>query len=158
MPGFVWVAGEGLRANLDANERSLLLGLLDEMQTLLEAPGLADPVSQRLFPDAYDNEKQSTAFHELVGNELRDGKVQAVRAMKDRLKGRGPLETSIPEEEIHAWLTGITDLRLAIGTRIDVTEEMMGADLDPKDPTAPALSVLHWLGWLQESILAEISD
>ena len=78
--------------------------------------------------------------------------------MKERLKGRGPLETSIPEDEVLAWLTGITDLRLAIGTRIDVTEEMMAADLDPKDPTAPALSVLHWLGWLQESILAEISD
>jgi hypothetical protein len=158
MPEFVWVADEGLRASLDADERSLLLGLLDEMQALLGEPGLSDPVSQRLFPDAYDNETQATAFHELVGNELRDNKVKAVRTMKERLKGRGPLETSIPEDEVLAWLTGITDLRLAIGTRIDVTEEMMGADLDPEDPDAPALSVLHWLGWLQESILAEISD
>jgi hypothetical protein len=158
MPEFVWVADEGLRASLDADERSLLLGLLDEMQALLEEPGLSDPVSQRLFPDAYDNETQATAFHELVGNELRDNKVNAVRTMKDRLKGRGPLETSIPEDEVLAWLTGITDLRLAIGTRIDVTEEMMSADLDPEDPVAPALSVLHWLGWLQESILAEMSD
>ena len=158
MPEFDWVAGEGLRASLDADERSLLLGLLDEMQALLGEPGLSDPVSQRLFPDAYDNEKQSTAFHELVGNELRDNKIAAVRTMKERLKGRGPLETSIPEDEVLAWLTGITDLRLAIGTRLDVTEEMMSADLDPEDPSAPALSVLHWLGWLQESILAEISD
>ena len=157
MPEFEWVPDEGLRALLEAHERALLLELLDEMQVLLDEPRPKDSVSQRLFPDAYDDEKDAAAFHELIGNELRDGKLQAVRTMRERLKGRGTIETSIPEDEIQAWLTGLTDLRLAIGTRLDVTEEMMGADLDPEDPEGAALSVLHWLGWLQESILAEIS-
>jgi hypothetical protein len=157
MASFVMVSDEGLRASLDENERALLLELLGEMQTLLNEPGVNDPVSQRLFPDAYDDAKEAAAFHELVGNELRDGKKEALRMMKDRLAGRGPLETSIPEEEVQAWLTGLTDLRLAIGTRLDVTEGTMDSDLDPDDPQAPALSVLHWLGWLQESILAEVS-
>ena len=158
MPEFEWIVDEGLRARLNEDERALLLGLLDEMQALLDEPRRADAVEQRLFPDAYDDEKSSVAFHELVGNELRDTKLHAVRVMKDRLKGRGRLETSIPEDEIQAWLTGLTDMRLAIGTRLEVTEEMMGADPDPDDPEGAALSVLHWLGWLQESILAEISD
>jgi hypothetical protein len=158
MPGFDWVPEEGLRASFETHERELLLGLLDEMHSLLDEPRPTDAVAQRLFPDAYDDEKDAAAFHELVGNELRDGKLQAIRTMRERLKGRGPLETSIPEDEVQAWLTGLTDLRLAIGTRLDVTEEMMGADIDPESPEGAALSVLHWLGWLQESILAEISD
>ncbi|MGH2753022.1 MAG: DUF2017 family protein [Actinomycetota bacterium] len=158
MPEFEWVPEEGLRARIDADERSLLLGLLEEMQTLLEEPHRADSVERRLFPDAYDDENSSAAFHELVGTELRDMKRNAVRLMKERLGGRGTLETSIPEDEIQAWLTGLTDLRLAIGTRLDVTEQMMSADVDPEEPAGAALSVLHWLGWLQESILAEISD
>ena len=158
MPQFDWVPDEGLRVRLEAHERELLLELLDEMQTLLDEPRPTDSVAQRLFPDAYDDEKDAAAFHELVGNELRDGKLHAVRTMKERLKGRGATETSVPEDEVQAWLTGLTDLRLAIGTRLDVTEEMMGADIDPEGPEGAALSVLHWLGWLQESILAEIGD
>jgi hypothetical protein len=158
MPEFVWAEEEGLRASFDGHERELLLGLLDEMEGLLEEPRRGDIVDQRLFPDAYDDEKDAEAFHELVGNELREGKRLAVRTVKDRLKGRGAIEMSIPEDEIEAWLTALTDLRLAIGTRLDVSEEMMGADIDPEDPVGAALSVLHWLGWLQESILAEIAD
>jgi hypothetical protein len=158
MPEFVWAPEEGLRASFDGHERELLLGLLDEMEGLLEEPRRGDVVEQRLFPDAYDDEKEAAAFHELVGNELREGKRAALGTVKDRLKGRGAIEMSIPEDEIEAWLTAIADLRLAIGTRIDVNEEMMNADFDPEDQEGAALSVLHWLGWLQESILAEITE
>jgi hypothetical protein len=51
----------------------------------------------------------------------------------------------------------LTDLRLAIGTRLDVTEEKMSDDIDPDDPEAAALSVLHWLGWVQGTILEAIT-
>ena len=158
MPEFVWVEEEGLRASFDEHERDLLSGLLDEMQAFLEVPHTADVVEQRLFPDAYDDEKEAAAFHELVGNDLREGKLEAVRTIKERIAGRSAIVVSIPEDEIQAWLTGLTDLRLAIGTRLDVTEEMMGAEVDPEGPEGAALSVIHWLGWLQESILAEITD
>jgi hypothetical protein len=158
MPEFNWIPEEGLRADFDEHERQLLVGLLDEMQALLDAPRRSDVVDQRLFPDAYDDAADASAFHELVGNELRDGKLQAIRTIKERMKGRGALRTSIPEDEIQAWLTAITDLRLAIGTRLDVTEGMLDADIDPEEPEGAAMSVLHWLGWLQESILAEITE
>ena len=47
----------------------------------------------------------------------------------------------------------LTDLRLAIGARLEVTEELMSADVGPEDERAPALVTLHWLGWLQEMLL-----
>ena len=149
----------GAPASLDADERSLLLGLLDEMQALLGEPGLADPVSQRLFPDAYDNETQATAFHELVGNELRDNKVRAVRTMKERIKGKGPLETSIPEDEVLRLADRHN--RPAAGDRYPHRCDRGDDERRPR-PRGSGWprrhSVLHWLGWLQESILAEISD
>ena len=158
MSEFRWMPDEGLRTSLSADERALLLNLLGELESLLDEPHGSDMVEQRLFPDAYDDESDAAAFHELVGNELRDWKVRSVRAVKERVQGRGPLETSIPEDEIEQWLTALTDLRLAIGTRLDVTEEMMETEIDPEDPEGAALSVLHWLGWLQESILGQISN
>jgi hypothetical protein len=38
-----------------------------------------------------------------------------------------------------------------------VTEEKMSGDIDPDDPEAAALSVLHWLGWVQGTILEAIT-
>jgi hypothetical protein len=64
----------------------------------------------------------------------------------------------LDEEEVDRLLALLTDIRLAIGTRLDVTEERMAAELDRDDPDAAALSVLHWLGWLQESVIAAITE
>jgi hypothetical protein len=55
-------------------------------------------------------------------------------------------------EQADAWLGCLNDLRLVLGTRLDVTED---TDLDPAadDPARQALHVYGWLGWLQESLL-----
>jgi hypothetical protein len=49
-------------------------------------------------------------------------------------------------------------MRLAIGARLEVTEEKMNQAMDANGPDAPAWAVLHWLGWLQESILGTLGD
>lgn len=154
MPRFTWVPGEGLRATLDRDESTLLRDLIDEMKTLLEADlPRADAVTARLFPDAHEDPEEAEAYRNLVGDDLRAAKLEALRTVSARLGERGALETSIPEDEVTPWLTLIADLRLAIGTRLDVTEEKMAGDLDPNDPDTPAMAVLHWLGWVQESML-----
>ena len=51
------------------------------------------------------------------------------------------------------WLATLTDLRLALGIRLGVDEERMGAEVDPSAPDAAAMTVLHWLGWVQEGII-----
>lgn len=159
MPAFRWVESEGLRAQLDADETALLRELLDEMRRLLDADiPRADPVRSRLFPDAYEDSADASDYHALVGDELMEAKKEALRVVRERIGQSGSLRTSIPDEEIPSWLALLTDLRLAIGTRLDVTQEKMEAELDPSDPDTPAMSVLHWLGWIQGSILEEIAD
>jgi hypothetical protein len=50
----------------------------------------------------------------------------------------------------------INDLRLVLGTRLDVTEEMEGVAVD--DPRAPALAVYQYLTYLLSEIVQALSD
>ena len=152
MAGFEGAA-ETIRMRLEEHEIGLLQSLLDEMQTLLEADVQADPVNRRLFPDAYDSRDDSEAFRELVGTELRTGKLAAVKEIRGALESASAGTIELSKEDAATWLPVLTDLRLAIGTRNDVTEEKMAEDIDPEDAQSAGILVLHWLGWLQESLL-----
>jgi hypothetical protein len=149
----------GVRFQLEEYEADLVRQLLDEMRMLLEADiPPSDAVLKRLFPDAFEDEDQARAYRELIGNELHDRKTAALRTARDTVGVSGHVNVVLDDEQVDQWLALVTDIRLAIGTRLDVTEERMAAEPRPGDPDAAALSVLHWLGWLQESILAAIDD
>ena len=150
---------DGLSIELEGDEASLLERLTDEMQLLLgEEPSPNDPVSKRLFPDAYDDPKDQAQYRDLMGDSLAAGRKAALAKMKESLAARSDDRVVLEGETVDAWLSTINDMRLAIGTRIDVTEEVMNAELDPNNPQAGALAVLHWLGWVQEAVLREISN
>lgn len=149
-------SGPAVIVKLEEHEVGLLRSLLTEMHTLLDADIGADPVNKRLFPDAYESESDAESYRELVGNELKNTKLAAVKSMQDTLEDRaGSIELS--REDAESWLPVLTDMRLAIGTRNDVTEEKMAEELDPEDPESAGMLVLHWLGWLQESLLETLT-
>ena len=57
-------------------------------------------------------------------------------------------------------LQALTDIRLVLGTRLDVTEDPaeMWARMTPDDPRGALLAVYDWLGWLQESIVRALDS
>jgi hypothetical protein len=129
-------------------------GLVEEMRMLLEADiPRSDAVLKRLFPDAYESEEEATAYRELVDDELRSTKLRALKDVSMTLDVHGSDGATLTPEQAEEWLTLLTDMRLAIGTRLEVTEEKMDAEIDDDNPDAPAYSVLHWLGWIQEMML-----
>lgn len=151
-------APNGLRVRLDAQETGILRELIKEMRLLLEADVPADDdVLQRLFPRAHTDENEQREYEELLGQQLRDAKLDALRSVTGKLGTEGDLDVVLTLEEADDWLRLLNDVRLAIGTRLDVDEEKMGRGFDPSDPEAPALSVLHWLGWLQGSMIEEMA-
>jgi hypothetical protein len=157
MPKIAKARRGGIRLRLEDHEADLMRELAEEMRTLLEADiPRADPVIGRLFPDAYDAAPDAEAYRDLVEDDLKGAKRRARAVVEEKLGRRGPVSTTLSSEEAEMWLTFLTDVRLAIGTRLEVTEELMGADIDPDDPDAAAVSVLHWLGWLQEMTLQEM--
>jgi hypothetical protein len=152
----VHIASEagGVRVRIQGEEAELVRRLLTELQTLLDAEiPREDPVVARIFPDAYDEEEDRRSYRELVEDDLRKHKLNALRVVRDTLG-----DALLASEQVEAWLTTLTDLRLAIGTRLEVDEETMSKELDPNDPDTPALAVLHWLGFLQEKIVEAASD
>ena len=145
-----------IEISLSPDETSLMTSLLQEMRTLLKADLPNDAIKGRLFPPAFDDPEQEKAFEELTRSELEDAKLAAVRAVDEQLKATGGSEITLDDEGVGTWLRLLTDLRLAIGTRLEVTEETMATEIDPSDPNAAALSVMHWLGWMSEAILERV--
>lgn len=151
------LAGD-LAVSFDAGEARILRGLLTEMKDLIDhEAAIDDVVIDRLFPAAYAQPEDAQSFRELVGDELKAGKRSALSSVLSVLGDDGDVAVTVPRSEIDQWLTALTDVRLALGTRFEVTEEKMAAELDPDDPGAGAMAILHWLGWMQETMIRAIT-
>ncbi len=157
MPDFRSERG-GATLLLDETETHLLRQLTAELRAVLTGSRVGnDPVLDRLFPAAYDEPDDESAYRELIGDDLTREKLRALDTVSTALAD-GPTEVTLTGEDFSTWLACLTDLRLAIGVRLDIDEERMGAEIDPRDPNAQALTVLHWLGWLQEGLLRSLAS
>jgi hypothetical protein len=168
--------GDAVVVAFDEVEASLLRHLVVEVSDLLqpEEPGRADgagavdplvemtglgaqppqatdPVMARLLPDGYRGDAESAGeFRRLTEWDLRRGKRDsAARMLADLPEGGG--EVRLDAETTERWLTTLNDVRLALGTRLDVTEDMEEPDQD--DPDAPAYVVYVWLTGLQDVLV-----
>lgn len=146
-----------------------LSALLDELGEQPARP--ADPVLLRLFPDGYrDDEEGAGDFRRYTERRLRESKAdraQRVLASLEAVRGTaGP--SADPAERVvlrldrsvaDAWLRTLTDLRLALGTRLGVAEgdEARWAALPEDDPARYVHDVYDWLGWLQETLVRAMS-
>ena len=115
-----------------------------------------DPALARLLPDAYrDDPGAAGEFRRLTEASLRRDKVDSAERLLAALPGDGPGDVRLDAETTESWLSTLNDVRLALGTRLEVTEEM--AEPDPEDPDAPAYVVYLWLTELQ-GVLIEVAD
>jgi len=152
-------SGGNIQLKLEAEEAQILRGLATEMKELIEQEAtIEDAVIDRLFPSAYADPKDAQAFSELVGDELKSAKLDAIRSVLSVLGEPGGVDMTVPRSEIDGWLTVLTDIRLALGTRFEVTEEKMETELDASDPDASGMALLHWLGWMQEMFISAITE
>jgi hypothetical protein len=142
---------------LNALEVAILGGIVDEVIDLIEAGDGADPVTKRLFPDAYESQEDARAFKEMVEDELKSTKLRTLRLVGDCVHDGRKVEVHLGPEEAHAWLTALTDMRLALGARVGATEEKMAARHSPTDPDARDMASIHWLARLQDSMLRAVS-
>ena len=118
-----------------------------ELGRLLDAAP-EDPSLRRLFPPAYDDEADETEYRRLMGDELLGGRRRALQLLEETAD-----HDRLSAEEAQAWLTALNDLRLVLGTRLDVREETLLHGLDPSDPRAPDLALYAYLSWLQEGFV-----
>lgn len=142
-----------------------------------EAERPTDPVLLRLFPDAYDEDDESAAdFRRFTENSLRETKANAAATVLASLataEGARPeaeqddtdvnqgekVRIDLDNEQTTAWLRTLTDLRLALGTRLGVDEgdEEHWAALPADDPRRHVHDVYDWLGWVQETLVRALT-
>lgn len=118
-----------------------------------------DPVLARLFPDGYaDDDDAAADFRRYTEGGLRARKRAHASAALASLDD-GPGRIVLDHEQALAWLGALNDLRLAIGERIGVGEDL-DAELDgltEDDPRRYVLAVYELLGWLQETLVHALS-
>ncbi|MET9967505.1 DUF2017 domain-containing protein [Streptomyces sp. NPDC006356] len=139
----------------------------------------ADPVLRRLFPDAYSDpegapqakeaEEQrsySAEFRRYTENDLRAGKrdnalavVRSLDELSSASAGEGGAVLKLSPEDSRRWLGALNDLRLAIGSRLEITDEDdtdLLYRLPDEDPRKPMVMAYLWLGGLQETLVATL--
>ncbi|MEU6528528.1 DUF2017 domain-containing protein [Streptomyces sp. NPDC046928] len=139
----------------------------------------SDPVLKRLFPDAYSDpegtpqaeeaEEQraySAEFRRYTENDLRAGKrenalavVRTLDALSAESAGDGAAVLKLSAEESQQWLSALNDLRLAIGSRLEITDEDdtdLLFRLPDEDSRKPMVMAYLWLGGLQETLVATL--
>ncbi|MER5527070.1 DUF2017 domain-containing protein [Streptomyces sp. NPDC002677] len=141
-----------------------------------EAP--TDPVLRRLFPDAYgdperlpgssqeaeEQQAHSAEFRRYTENDLRAGKRESALAVIRSLDalapvGEGGAVLKLTPGESRQWLGALNDLRLAIGSRLDITDEDdtdLLYRLPDEDARKPMVMAYLWLGGLQETLVTTL--
>ena len=138
--------GDRVRVNLEVHERLLLGELLDELEGLLDDTD--DPELRRLFPPAYSDRADDEQYRSLVHDQLVSGRSKALATVRETLAGE-----SLDLDQADQWLRALNDMRLVLGTRWDVTEQLDYGKLDLNEPRGRALAVYGYLSWLQEQLI-----
>ena len=153
--------GGGVAVSIMEAEADLLRSIPTELRSVIEAPVDRDnPVSDRLFPRANLDPTEEGAereWQELVRPELVRERLAALERLTTSLeRGEvrdGRVEVELDADEAHAWLGALNDARLALGTRLGVTEDLDYDDVPEDHPDAAAYAVYGWLTWLEGDLV-----
>jgi len=120
------------RLRFDPQERALLATLPDQMTALLLS-GETEAAAVRLFPPAYaDDAAMDAEYQSLMREELVRRRLEAVETLRASAD-----EEVLTEEQLSAWVRVLNDVRLVLGTVLDVNEEESVLDVEPDAPDTP---------------------
>jgi hypothetical protein len=174
--------GPRFRSALTPHEAGLLKSLIGSLIEMLDARQAASPTDEleqitgmrtgsteppedatlrRLLPDFHaPGEKPgdveaadglNAALRSLHEPEIIDAKRSAAKFVLNSLPDDGG-RFELTEEGANTWIAAVNDLRLALGTMLEISPD--GPDTLPDDhPLAPHLDVYQWLTVLQEFLV-----
>ncbi len=126
----------------------LLVSLANELDEVIDGDS---PDLKRLFPTAYaDDPDMDAGYQILARGQLVDHRRAAIETVRESMS-----LDELDEKQVNAWMLVINDLRLVIGTRLDVSEddEMMFESPDPDDPNGYLTEVYRVLGFMLGDIV-----
>ncbi len=130
---------------LSSQERDLLRDLPRQLKDLMAQTD--DPALKRLFPPAYiDDREKESEYRRLVGDDLLQGRQAALDTMAATVDA-----TELDEAQITAWLSSLNDLRLVLGTQLDIQE-------DEALSSTPIHQVYYYLTMLEDAVISALSS
>ncbi len=138
------------KVDLEPWERDLLRTLPGQLRDLLATD---DPALERLFPPAYlADDERNDEYRRLMRSDLLASRLSSLDVLEATVDA-----TELDEEQVVAWMGAINDVRLVLGTRLDVSEDMGPEPFDDDDPRSPAFALYGYLAMLQEWIVRALS-
>jgi len=155
------------------NEAAVPATAIDPLEAMLDFTGPTtapdDPVLARLFPTAYrDDEEAAGEFRRFTETELRGGKADNAAMVIDTLEEGGlppqlegdalVIDVELDGPTAMGWMKCVTDLRLALASRLDITEgdEEYWQSLPDDDPRVHVHDIYDWLAFLQETLVRAV--
>lgn len=140
--------------DIERDQRDVLRGLPSQLRELLSgSTAETDAALRRLFPTAdLEDPVHAAEFDRMVRDDLTAQRRSAIEKM-ERTIDAGRLS----EEELVGWLGVVNDLRLVLGTRLNVTEETTPDDFEAGDPDAHTYALYAYLSYLEEQIVEALS-
>ncbi len=138
---------------LTVDERSTLLSFVDQLSDIL-AMGPDDARLRRLFPTAYhENPEHDAEYQGYMRDELTQSRSASIAIVKEVLESTDLITAA----QLHAFMTVLNNLRLVLGTLLDVGEDDFEDDIDENDPAFGQWQLYGYLGWLMEWTISALS-
>ena len=141
---------KGVRVIMSAPERELIVRLLDDLRTLILAGG-DQAILRRLFPPAYHQAVDTDAeaeYQRLMHDELVAARLAGIETIRAAIAD----DTLLDDEGTMAFVRSLNQIRLVLGTALDVSEDE-SIDVDDDHPLVAEYHLYHYLSWLLENAL-----
>ena len=136
-----------MEVKISDDERRLLGELIDQLRELLlstSPEGQLDPSLRRLYPAAYvDDVRQEQEYQRSTRDQLLERRLAHLDIVEATIN-----DVELSPDSVTAWITTVNDLRLVLGTQLDVSEDDEARILDPEDPQEQHRAIYHYLSHL----------
>ncbi len=134
-------------------ERQLIAELIEQLRELVlstSPEGSVDPSIRRLYPTAYvEDAEREHKYQRLMRDQLLERRLAHLDVVESTLQ-----DEELSAEALIAWITSINDLRLVLGTHLDVSEDEEPTFADENDPKQQQRAIYDYLSHL----LGELVD
>ncbi len=145
---------------LEGSDKEALIGLLDQLRDSL-MNGSTDENLKRLFPTAYHQDpKHDEEYQRLMRDDLLASRLQSLGVATSVL-ARESVDnmTVLTSQELDEFARSINNLRLVLGTVLDIDESDIDVDLDEDNPNDQRLALYGYLGWLLDwAVTAQLNE
>jgi hypothetical protein len=140
----------GFELRLPENEREMLRSLPEQLRQLLDTE---DPSTKRLYPPGYVEDPELAAeYRSMTRDDLTAGRLESLRVLEETVDA-----DRLDDDQMDAWLHALNDLRLVLGTRLDVSEDPARDEELLTGDQAELFAVYAYLGWLVDQAVRALA-